>query len=236
MASAVLLPLSGGGKIWSRAARARALLWSQSRRLATHLGERPVPPLAVLLKGLRLHHLPTVAAHHQIDVVVRRAVAIRVHICRGAHRTEFKWNTLLDTWAWSDAAPCHSPSFLRVMVSERFLPYLLLSSTLDPAAWKAKNSQHEILGLGIPSASSKKQGYWHVGVALSYPDKTCLWKLLPSYIHLQKDAIVIRPSRSCWLLSFAVSKLDKSFLSGVVVFGVTAADRLTLPVHSPVHR
>lgn len=40
-------------------------------------------PLTVLLKGLRLHHLPTVAAHHQVDLIVRWAVAIYVHICRG---------------------------------------------------------------------------------------------------------------------------------------------------------
>lgn len=34
------------------------------------LGQGPVPALAVLFKRLRLHHLTTVAAHHQVKVIM----------------------------------------------------------------------------------------------------------------------------------------------------------------------
>lgn len=44
--------------------------------VGVELADGAVPPLAVLLKRLRLHHLATVAAHHQEKVVVRRAVAV----------------------------------------------------------------------------------------------------------------------------------------------------------------
>lgn len=44
------------------------------------LGQRPVSPLAVLLEGLRLHHLTTVAAHHQVEVIVTGVQAEDGHV------------------------------------------------------------------------------------------------------------------------------------------------------------
>lgn len=96
MTSTILLPLSRGGKICERLARTRSLLWSQSRWLATYLCERTMSPLTVLLKGLRFHHLATVATHHQIEIIMCWAVTIYVHIWGGEYKIESKWNTFLD--------------------------------------------------------------------------------------------------------------------------------------------
>ena len=41
-----------------------------------------MPPFTVPLKGLRFHHLSTVAAHHQIKIITCWAVAKHMHICR----------------------------------------------------------------------------------------------------------------------------------------------------------
>lgn len=49
-------------------------------QLAVELGQGPVSPLAVLLKGLRLHHLATVAANHQVEVIVARVQAKDGHV------------------------------------------------------------------------------------------------------------------------------------------------------------
>ncbi len=85
--SAIVLPLSRGN-IWQRVARTGSLLWNHCRWLATHLSKRTMPPLTMLLKGLRFHHLPTVAAHYQIHLIMCWAMAIYVHICREEYNME----------------------------------------------------------------------------------------------------------------------------------------------------
>lgn len=44
-------------------------------------GHGAVSPLTVLLKRLWLHHLPAVAAHHQVEVVVAWVEAEDRHVC-----------------------------------------------------------------------------------------------------------------------------------------------------------
>lgn len=45
------------------------------------LGQRAMSPLAVLFKRLRLHYLTTVAAHHQVEVIVAGVKAKDGHVC-----------------------------------------------------------------------------------------------------------------------------------------------------------
>lgn len=44
------------------------------------LGQRAVSPLAVLFKRLWLHYLATMAAHHQVEVIVARIQAKDGHV------------------------------------------------------------------------------------------------------------------------------------------------------------
>lgn len=62
------------------------------------LGQGAVSPLAVLFKCLWLHYLATMAAHHQVEVIMARVEAKDGHICeekggRGVMRRENTMNT-----------------------------------------------------------------------------------------------------------------------------------------------
>lgn len=62
--------------------------WWRGAHVCIELPHRAVPPLTVLLKRLRLHHLTAVATHHQVKVVVSRVVTEDWHICQD------------DRWYW----------------------------------------------------------------------------------------------------------------------------------------
>lgn len=61
-------PLLG---LWCRGGRAQS---------GVQLGQRAVSPLAVLFKCLRLHYLATMAAHHQVKVIMARVEAKDGHV------------------------------------------------------------------------------------------------------------------------------------------------------------
>lgn len=76
---------SSVGPVGGRVAVVGSLLGLGSRgwgaQSGVQLAQGAVPPLAVLFERLRLHHLTTVAAHHQVEVVVARVQAEDGHVC-----------------------------------------------------------------------------------------------------------------------------------------------------------
>lgn len=81
LAFTFLPPVTGRGLVQRLGSRTMLLLGVRGTRPCARLAEGTVPPLAVRLKRLGLHHLATVAAHNQVEVVVRRAVAVYLHVC-----------------------------------------------------------------------------------------------------------------------------------------------------------
>ena len=49
--------------------------WRRGAEASVEFAQVSVSPLTVLLKGLGLDHLATVAAHHQVEIVLTRIVA-----------------------------------------------------------------------------------------------------------------------------------------------------------------
>lgn len=47
------------------------------------LGQRAMSPFAVLFERLRLHYLSTMAAHHQVEVIMARVEAKDGHVWEG---------------------------------------------------------------------------------------------------------------------------------------------------------
>lgn len=52
------------------------------------LGHGAMSPLAVLFESLRLHHLATMAAHHQVEVIMARVEAKDGHVCEESGEQE----------------------------------------------------------------------------------------------------------------------------------------------------
>lgn len=129
------------------------------------LAEEAMLSFTMLLKSLWLHDLPTVAAHHQEEVIMCWAVAIYRHVCEGKmififYVIHHHCNLLITGLTNSS-----SPSFLRVMVSRRFFTFLLHSSREDPKRGSETNrtskqemkQQAKYIQISVSSQNSSSQ-------------------------------------------------------------------------------